>query len=244
MAHDGVKHPAKTAYVLQHLAFEDLGILEPILRARGYAIRAFEAGTVPEIPSNPEKDDLLVVLGGPVGVYDGAQYPFLLTEKLVVGQWIADDRPILGVCLGAQLIADELGAAVAATGRKEIGFAPLTLTPEGRASVLAPLAAGDPVPVLHWHGDQFETPAAGVRLAETPGFPNQAFAVGARVLGLQFHLEADHLRIERWLIGHAAELAAAGIDPRTIRDDAHRHGPRLAAAAREVFTGWLDGLTR
>lgn len=243
MSHDYTRRSTKTAYVLQHLAFEDLGVLEPILHQRGYAIRAFEAGTVPEIPSSPGNEDLLIVLGGPVGVYDEAQYPFLVTEKLIVRQWIADDRPTLGICLGAQLIAEALGGAVTSTGRKEIGFAPLTLTPEGRTSVLAPLTAGDPVPVLHWHGDQFAIPADGVRLAETRGFPNQAFAVGTRVLGLQFHLEADHLHIERWLIGHAAELAAAGIDPRAIRDDAHRYGPRLAAAAREVLANWLDALS-
>lgn len=234
----------QTALVLQHLAFEDLGVLEPLLVERGYAIRML--GPADALPASAEADDddLLVVLGGPIGVYEDEAYPFLRAEKLLVRQWIAEDRPVLGICLGAQLIAEALGATVAPTGRKEIGFAPLQLTPAGRASVLAPLArtAETGVPVLHWHGDQFGIPLGAERLAETPGFPNQAFAAGNRILGLQFHLEADHRRIEEWLIGHAAELAAADVDPRTVRDDARTHGPELESAAGEVLGAWLDGL--
>jgi GMP synthase (glutamine-hydrolysing) len=143
------------------------------------------------------------------------------------------------VCLGAQLVAAALGADVVATGRKEIGYAPLTLTVEGRDSALAPL---DGVRVLHWHGDQFAIPDGATRLAETPGFPNQAFGVGSQVLGLQFHLEADHTQIERWLVGHAHELASAGIDPGRVRSDAAEHGPALAEAARGTFDAWLDAV--
>ncbi len=94
----------------------------------------------------------------------------------------------------------------------------------------------------HWQGDQFEIPERATRLAETPGFPNQAFAVGNTVLALQFHLEADHTRIEIWLIGHAHELAAAGVDPGAIRADAAAFGPGLALAATRVIDAWLDRL--
>lgn len=234
----------KNAYVLQQLAFEDLGILEPLLRERGYSIRTWEAGEVSELPSQLGPADLLIVLGGPIGVYEEEAYPFLREEKLLVRQWLDKDLAILGICLGAQLIAEALGAPVTPTGRKEIGYAPLTLTPAGASSVLAPLAGeqGEPVPVLHWHGDEFAIPAGAKRLAETAGFPNQAFSVGEKVLALQFHLEADYQRIERWLVGHSGELSAAGIDPTTIREDARRYGPRLAVAAGAVFNGWLDGV--
>ncbi|MCB8916273.1 MAG: hypothetical protein H6532_10650 [Thermoleophilales bacterium] len=103
--------------------------------------------------------------------------------------------------------------------------------------MLAPLAG---VPVFHWHGDEFQIPDRADRLASTEGFPNQAFSLGPRILALQFHIEADLRFIERWLIGHAGELAAAGIDPQTLRDDAARYGGKLAEAAREVIENWLD----
>ncbi|MFT3659845.1 MAG: glutamine amidotransferase [Gordonia sp. (in: high G+C Gram-positive bacteria)] len=230
---------AQQALAIRHVPFEDLGLLAPILAARGYDVAYLDAGIDPFDDDALTGADLLVVLGGPIGVYETDAYPFLDAEKTAIAARLRAGGPTLGVCLGAQLTADVLGAPVESTGRKEIGYGPLTLTDAGRDSVLAPL---DGLPVLHWHGDQFGIPAGAARLAETPGFPNQAFAVGDTVLGLQFHLEADHTRIESWLIGHAHELAVAGIDPREIRADALVHGPRLAEAAGVVVHRWLDGL--
>lgn len=226
-----------TAIAVRHVPFEDLGIFDSLLVGRGYGVSYLDAGIDPLGPESLLSADLVVVLGGPIGVYETASYPFLVDEKRAIAARLAADRPTLGVCLGAQLIADVLGADVMPTGCKEIGYAPLTLTDDGRASVLAPL---DGLPVLHWHGDQFAIPDGAARLAETPGFPNQAFALGNTVLGLQFHLEADPAQLERWLIGHAHELATAGIDPRQIRIDAATHGAALVDAATQVFEAWLD----
>ncbi|GAA1071316.1 glutamine amidotransferase [Nocardiopsis composta] len=228
-----------TALALRHLAFEDLGILGPLLERRGHRIAYRDISVDPLDEAELLGADLLVVLGGPIGVYETGAYPFLGEEAALIARRIAAGAPTLGICLGAQLIARAAGACVVATGRKEIGYAPLDLTPEGEAS---PLKHLDGSPVLHWHGDRFETPAGADRLAATPGFPDQAFALGPNVLGLQFHLEADHTRIEQWLIGHAHELAAAGVDPARIRADARAHGPALASAADRVFASWLDGL--
>lgn len=184
--------------------------------------------------------DVVIVLGGPIGVYETQAYPFLADERPAIAARLRQGGPVLGVCLGAQLIASAMGADVTATGRQEIGYGTLSLTPHGRASVLAPLAD---LPVLHWHGDQFTIPDGASRLAETPGFPNQDFSSGDDVLALQFRLEADHTRIEHWLIGHAHELATAGIDPRRIRSDAARFGPALAVAAQDVLHDWLAHLS-
>lgn len=231
--------PTRTALAVQHVPFEDLGTLEPVLRSRGYAITTLDATVEPVTPEAFLEPDLLVVLGGPVGVYDAPTYPFLAAERDALAARVADPtRPTLGICLGAQLLAAALGAPVTSTGRVEIGYAPLTLTPDGADSPLAPLAG---VPVLHWHGDELAIPGGARRLAETPGFPNQAFDLGPALLGLQFHVEADPARIEQWLVGHSHELAAHGIDPRSLRADAAAHGEVLARAAAAVGHAWLDG---
>lgn len=231
-----VSSPTRTALALRHIAFEDLGTLAPLLADRGYRIRYRDAGVDELDPGEVAAADLLVVLGGSIGVYDDEHYPLLTATKAAVSARLAADRPTLGICLGAQLIAEALGATVAPTGAVEIGYAPLTLTPDGRAS---PLSALDGEPVLHWHGDAFEIPRGARHLARTPGFPHQAFSIG-RALGLQFHLEADHRTIERWLIGQAHELHHVGIDPRTIREQAATHGPRLESLAHTAIGSWLD----
>lgn len=228
----------KKAIAVRHVAFEDLGLLAPLLHRRGYQVEYLDAGVDPMNIVELSEADLVVVLGGPIGVYEESEYPVLVDELAAVSARLEAGRPTLGICLGAQMMSRALGGEVRSTGKKEIGYAPLTLTPEGRDSVLAPLE----VSVLHWHGDEFTIPDGAVRLAETPGFPNQAFAKAANVLGLQFHIEADYTQIEKWLIGHASELATAGIDPVKIREDAVVFGPRLAEVATEVLGDWLDQL--
>lgn len=229
----------KTAIAIRHIHFENLGILEPLLRERGYAVRYIDA-TVDDLSNlDVQTPNLLVVLGGPIGAFDDEIYPFLMHELALVRRRLESGRPILGICLGAQLIARALGAKVYALGVKEIGFGPISLTKDGYTSALAAL---NTTPVLHWHGDQFDIPPGTARLAGTAIGVNQAFARGPQVLGLQFHLEVDIQYIEHWLVGHANELTQAGIDPRALRAQAQKHGPLLSVIARNVFTTWLDAI--
>lgn len=230
----------KTAIAIRHIHFENLGTFEAVLAGAGYKLHYHDIGVDYLSMLDPLQPDLLVVLGGPVGVYETDAYPFLAWERAVLAPRLAAGRPTLGICLGAQQIAATLGARVAPTGIKEIGFAPLTLTEAGQAS---PLRHLDGVEVLHWHGNSFETPSGAQNLATTQLCGRQAFALGRNVLGVQFHPEAEACNgLEPWLVGHAAELAAAGIDPRTIRGDATRLGPRLREAGRAMFAEWLEEL--
>jgi GMP synthase (glutamine-hydrolysing) len=228
----------RRALALRHVHFETLGTFEQPLADAGFALDYIDVGQCDLATVDPLAADLLVVLGGPIGVYETTAYPFLEQELALIKARLSAGTPLLGICLGSQLIAAALGARVAPSGTKEIGFAPPALTDAGRKSPLRHLAE---VPVLHWHGDAFELPH-GATLLATTAVANQAFAIGANMLGLQFHPEADATNaLEPWLIGHAAELAGAGIDPVTLRTDARRHGPALATAGRALFAEWLAG---
>jgi GMP synthase (glutamine-hydrolysing) len=227
------------AVAIRHVAFEDLGILEDLLRERGIEVEYRDAAIDELGDAAPGEAELLVVLGGPVGAYEEAQYPFLLDELRLVEGRIAAGRPLLGICLGAQIIARALGARVYPGAGKEIGWGPLALTEAGAASPLAHLAP--PLAhVLHWHGDTFDLPAGACRLASTALYENQAYALEA-VLGLQFHPEVIAARFERWLVGHAHEVAATpGVTVEELRRGAAEHGSPLERQGRRFFAAWLD----
>lgn len=229
--------PMKTALALRHLAFEDLGLFEPLLQARGFAVRYLEAGVDDLTAVDLDAVDLLVVLGGPISVEDEEHFPWLIDEVALIRQRLDAVRPLLGICLGAQLMARALGARVKPMGLKEIGFAPLTLTATGQGTALVELGAQ---PMLHWHGDQFEVPVGMVSLAATAVCPHQAFAPNDKALGLQFHPEVDPARFEQWLVGHVDELAQAGIGVSELRAAMAREATGLKAALARLMTRWLD----
>lgn len=229
----------KTALALRHVHFEDLGLFADILTEAGYDIRHSDVGDADFCGGDPHAADLLVILGGPIGVYDD-HYPFLNAERAFIRARLDSSLPTLGICLGAQLIAAALGEKVVPTGLKEIGFSKLVLTDAGMSS---PLRHLENVAVLHWHGDTYSLPPGSTNLASSALVEQQAFSIGKNVLGLQFHPEAEtDLRLERWLVGHAAELGAAGIDIEALRRDAAMYGPPLANAARALLHEWLAGL--
>jgi GMP synthase (glutamine-hydrolysing) len=228
----------KSCLALRHLDFEDLGVLAAPLEARGYAIRYVDMPIEGLRPDDALDADLLVVLGGPMNVDQVDDYPWLTTELKAIAARLAARRPTLGICLGAQLIAQAFGASVGRAPKFEIGWIPLTLTDAGRAS---PIAVLEGLPVLHWHGYRFDLPVGSVGLASTPLCPQQAFTIGDTVLALQFHPEIDPVEFEHWLEGNADDLAGHGIDPATLRREAKEHGPATAAAARVMLESWLSG---
>jgi GMP synthase (glutamine-hydrolysing) len=231
----------KTAIAIRHLAFEDLGILGPLLNAAGYELSYREAG-VDDLRRGAIGDpDLLVVLGGPIGIYQDAEYSFITDEIRLLEARLAADRPTLGICLGAQAMAQALGARVYAGPVKELGWGEVMLTADGRKSCLQEIQG---VAMLHWHGDTFDLPHQAIRLASTELYDNQAFGWQKNGLGLQFHGEVPPAAIEKWLIGHAGEIhATAGLTVQGLRAASTHYAPVAAVAGAAMFTRWLQQIS-
>jgi GMP synthase (glutamine-hydrolysing) len=229
------------ALVLSHLAFEDLGSMDAPLRERGFAIETIDVATARFPLPQADSCDLLVVLGGPIGVYDQQDCPFLKDEIACIGQRLEAQKPIFGICLGAQLMAAALGSRVY-PGQQgaEIGWSPLEAPPNlDPPEWFAPLL-NNGLSVFHWHGGTFDLPADALHLAKTAAYANQAFAIGDYALGLQFHPEVTADGLERWYVGHACELRHAGISVPSLRSAAHEHGAALEEAAAHFWKLWLD----
>jgi GMP synthase (glutamine-hydrolysing) len=224
----------------RHVAFEDLGLLEPLLRERGHAVRYIDVPLAELGALDVTNAGLLVVLGGPISVYDEHSYPFLTSEIALIERRLSANRPTLGLCLGAQMMARALGARVYAAPAKEIGWAPVTLGERGRTSALAKL---EDAPVLHWHGDTFDLPTGSTLLASTELCRHQAFSYAGNALALQFHAEVTAQKMEAWFVGHAAEIAATpGLSVPGLRDETHRWAPLLERNGHAMFEIWLESV--
>ena len=229
----------RSAVVLRHVAFEDLGLLAPILHDAGWNASYREVPTEDLGDQSIEQADLLIALGGPIGVYETDRFPFLLKEIALLERRLANDRPTLGICLGAQLMARALGSRVFPGPAKEIGWGRVELTEDGQASSLSPLAEEGAV-VLHWHGDTFDLPDRAARLASNAAYENQAFAYGGRGMGLQFHVEVDPQRLEEWYVGHVVELSAAGVSIPDLRTTTAAVASQSRVQAARIFNKWLQ----
>jgi len=224
--------------VCQHVAWEPLGTLDPRLRASGFRIRYVNFGRDPRAQPTLDGYGGLVILGGPMNVDDVERHPHLGTEVSLVLDALERKIPVLGICLGAQLIAKALGASVRAADRKEIGWHDVSLSEGGkRDPVLGHLGAE--TRLFQWHGDVFDLPGEATHLASSERCACQAFRYGDNVYGFQFHLEVDEPLVERWLQvpAHRQEIEGLGgeIDPDRIRAETRSQIREMTAAADRVF---------
>ncbi len=174
-------------HYLQHVFFEDLSSIDLILRVKGHELTATHLYEGEQLPSVKEID-WLIVMGGPMGIHDEAKYPWLNAEKLFIKKAIESNKIVLGICLGAQLIADALGARVYQNKHREIGWFNISRSPELYDTVLSEIIP-DQMEVFHWHGDTFDIPQGAKAIAASEACQNQGFIINNRVAGFQFHLE-------------------------------------------------------
>ncbi len=226
-------------YALQHVAAEPLGIIGDALEAGRIGVEYVHVFAGEPVPGDMTGVAGLVVMGGSMGVYEQAEFPFLSQEIRLIDAALQAEKPVLGVCLGSQLLAAALGAEVKKGDHKEIGWFPVALTEaastdrlfsEGERSFMA----------YHWHGDVFDLPAGAVSLASSAQTQCQAFVYGVRAYGLLFHLEATHKIVEDMVCGFGGELDEEKIEGTEIIAQTREHLPHLQRIGASVLQRWAS----
>jgi GMP synthase-like glutamine amidotransferase len=230
----------KTLYVLQHHECEPLGIWAEELNRWHVRSQSIPVWKNAELPA-PESTLAAIILGGPMNVNETDRYPFIQAELNYLKRLLEAGIPVIGVCLGAQLLAAALGARVAPGPRPEIGYSAVTLTPAGAESTLF---RGFPMelPVFQWHGQGFELPPKADLLASSPDYPQQAFRYG-NAWGFQFHLEVTPAMVESWCREYSQELTQAGVNPLKVNEQAALRGQMISLYGRQVIRRFWDSVT-
>ena len=222
---------------MQHTACETLGTMEDALRGNGIEFEYIETHLGKPVPMEMGNKAGLVVMGGPMGVYEYSSYPFLRKEMGLIESALKLDLPVLGVCLGSQLLAAVLGAEVTKGERKEVGWHAVTLSDSAAQGRLFAGVKAEFWP-FHWHGDVFSLPMNAVLLASSRQTPHQAFRFGKNAYGILFHLEVTEGQISQMLLDFADELREAGGSSADISEQTHQHLPALQQIATAVFGRW------
>jgi GMP synthase-like glutamine amidotransferase len=223
--------------ILQHEPIEGPGTIAEEIRLAGHAVRTIRLDLKEKVPTDPALFAGLVVMGGTMGVYDQSKFPYLKDEIVLLGKAVKAEKPVLGICLGAQLLAASLGAEVKA-GEKEIGWFPVHKMPD---------ACKDPVlrrlpenfPALMWHGDHFPLPAGAVHLLSTQKCACAGFRFGKKAYGLVPHLEMTAAMVDEMVSASRRELAAAQVEPAQILEDSSEYAEPAEELARTMWKAWL-----
>lgn len=192
-------------HCFQHVQFENLGCISQWIDRNKHQLtytRFYENDSIPEI----DNYDWLIIMGGPMGIYDEQQYPWLIEEKKAIKKAIEANKTVMGICLGSQLIADALGEKVFRNAEKEIGWFDINFTEQIKKNHLLDENTAEKIMVFHWHGDTYNLPANSKHLASSAGCKNQAFLYKKKILGLQFHLEVTEQSLREMIKNAGNEL--------------------------------------
>jgi len=228
--------------VVSHKTEKDIGSLDPILVERGYQITRVLSYIDAVETIDPLGHDLAIFTGGPIGVYQADMFPYLNHELDYLKKRIAHDKPVLGVCLGAQLIAKAMGYDVYPGKQgKEIGWVDVTVTAEGAESPVRHLDKSQ-TKMMQWHGDTFDLPSEATLLASSEMYKNQAYRVGKNIMALQCHPEVQKENIELWLATGIEEAEKNGLTIQGLRADSEDNLLVLQKQTQAFFNAWLDGI--
>lgn len=224
-------------WAIQHIECETPGTITDALKAEAISLQTVNAYKGEPVPKEMGAAAGLIIMGGPMGVYEEDRYPFLCDEIRLIEQAVKEDKAVLGVCLGSQLLAKALGARVTKGKKKEIGWHPVSLTAGATKDRL--WSGVEPsFTAYHWHGDVFELPRGAEPLASSALTPCQAFRYGDRAYGLLFHMEVTEKIIAGMIRTFAAELKQEAIDGRQIAEQAGNYLSSLQGIGRVVFRRW------
>jgi GMP synthase-like glutamine amidotransferase len=231
----------KKALILQHVAGEGPGLLDEIFQERDWTQDVIHLYRGQLLPQDLQGFSLLLIMGGPMNVDEEDRFPFLKTEVGLIRMALQHGLPMLGICLGAQLMAKAAGARVYHGPKKEIGWYEVQLTEEGRNDPF--LSCFPPIfPVFQWHGDTFDLPPDALPLVSSEAYTNQAFRISNRAYGLQFHLEITNNMIESWLEESKEDTAftKGTFSPDKILSETPHYLPQIHSLARQFFSSFLD----
>ena len=227
-------------YVLQHHPVENLGSIADALEGAALAWQYVRVHEGQPVPTEMKGAGGLIVMGGPMGVYQTDRYPFLRDEMALINDAIRQNRPVLGVCLGAQIVAAALGAKVDRNPRgKEIGWHPIRLEPAAKQDRLMRDLPETLTP-FHWHGDIVELPAGAVSLAASEKTPCQAFRYGDKTYGFQFHFEVTSTSVSAMADAFVKDLNREQINADEMIAKSAQFAPPLAQIADKVFSRWAS----
>lgn len=233
------RQSAATVTLLQHIDCETPGIISQCMQSADIDMRWIRTFESEPIPADMDGQAGLIVMGGPMSVYDHEQFPFLLKEQRLIEAALKDDKPVLGVCLGSQLLAATLGAEVKSGTQKEIGWHPVALFEAAAAdrlcSGLPPRFTG-----FHWHGDVFDLPNGSIALAASDLTPCQGFRYGSTAWGFLFHMEVTETIIKDLVREFRQELTAENIAAASIIQQIEDYLPNLQSLGKDVFNRWAQ----